>query len=56
MYFFVAKTIYELYLLQKTFYAFFVVQAIHVFRPESFRALNFAIRKVRTFWASAAFI
>ena len=32
---------------------FFVVKAINVLRLESFCALNFAIRKVQTFWASA---
>ena len=32
---------------------FFVAKTIYALRPESFCALNFAIWKVQTFWASA---
>ena len=39
-----SETIYAPYWSRKTIYAL---------RPESFCALNFAIRKVQTFWASA---
>ena len=38
---------------EKPFTHFFVVETIYAPRPESFCALNFAIRKVQTFWASA---
>ena len=31
---------------------FFVAKTIDALRPESFRALKFAIRKIETFWAS----
>ena len=41
--FFVAKTIYAF---------FFVAKMIYALRPESFCALEVAIRKVQTFWAS----
>ena len=32
--------------------AFFVAKTIYALRPESFRALKFAIRKIQTFCAS----
>ena len=48
--FFVAKTIYAHSFVTKTIYALFCHKTI---RLESFCALNFAIRKVQTFWASA---
>ena len=38
---------------EKWFTHFFVAKAIYALRPEIFCALNFAIRKVQTFWASA---
>ena len=40
---------------EKPFTHFFVVETIYAPRPESFCALNFAIRKVQTFWVSAVF-
>ena len=50
---FCRDVIYTLYLSQKRFTHFFVAKTIYTLRPESFCALNFAIRKVQTFWASA---
>ena len=53
--FFVTKTIYTPFLSQKEFtHTFFVAKTIYALRPESFCALKVAIRKVQTFWASAA--
>ena len=40
---------------EKRFTHFFVVETIYAPHPESFWALNFAIRKVQTFWVSAVF-
>ena len=40
---------------EKPFTHFFVVETIYAPRPESFCTLNFAIRKVQTFWVSAVF-
>ena len=45
--------IYALYLSQKNdLRTFFVGKTIYALRPESFCALNFAIWKIQTFWAS----
>ena len=63
--FFVTKTIYALFCHKKNlrtlffcrendFRAVFVAKTIYALRPESFCALKVAIRKVQTFWASAA--
>ena len=52
--FFVTKRIYARFFIAKTIYAFFfVAKMIYALRPESFCALEVAIRKVQTFWASA---
>ena len=52
--FFVTKRIYAHFFIAKTIYAFFfVAKMIYALRPESFCALEVAIRKVQTFWASA---
>ena len=58
------KTIYALFLsrkrfthficCEKRFRHFFVAKTIYALRLESFCALNFAIRKVKTFWASVS--
>ena len=48
-----AKTIYALYLSpRKTIYTLFFAKTIYALGLESFCALNFAIWKVQTFWAS----
>ena len=53
--FFVTKRIYARFFIAKTIYAFFfVAKMIYALRPESFCALEVAIRKVQTFWASGA--
>ena len=62
--FFVAKTINAPFFVTKRIYArffyrendlrvFFVAKMIYALRAESFYALEVAIRKVQTFWASA---
>ena len=54
--FFVTKRIYARFFIAKTIYAFFfVAKMIYALRPESFCALEVAIRKVQTFWASGQF-
>ena len=46
------KMIYALYLSRKIIYTLFVAKTIYAVLLESFCALNFAIWKVQTFWAS----
>ena len=49
---FCRKMIYALYLSRKIIYTLFVAKTIYAVLLESFCALNFAIWKVQTFWAS----
>ena len=42
-----------LFVAKNDLHTFFVAKTIYALLPESFCALNFAIRKVQTFWASA---
>ena len=42
----------HVFLSRKRFTRFFVAKTIYALRPESFCALEVAIRKVQTFWAS----
>ena len=53
MHFFVTKRIYAYFFCRENdLHAFFVAKTIYALRPESFRVLKVAIRKVQTFWAS----